>query len=100
MYAGQIVEMAETGELLAHPRHPYTVGLLQSLPDVTARTRYLRPIAGAPPSLINPPGGCRFYERCPLRLEQCRTWETGLLEAGPDHMARCWRHDQVENRDA
>jgi peptide/nickel transport system ATP-binding protein len=100
MYAGQIVEMASTRALLAHPRHPYTVGLLQSLPDITAEGRYLRPIAGAPPSLINPPAGCRFYERCPLRAERCRTWETELLEAGPDHVVRCWRHDSVEIGDA
>ena len=96
MYAGQIVEMAPTRELLAHPRHPYTVGLLQSLPDVTTPTRYLRPIAGAPPSLIDPPSGCRFYERCPLRLEQCRTWETTLLKVDADYAVRCWRHEFVE----
>ncbi len=100
MYAGQIVEMAETHDLLTRPRHPYTVGLLQSLPDVTSHARYLRPIAGTPPSLINPPGGCRFYDRCPLRTEKCRTWETSLLEVGPRHTARCWRHDLVENSDA
>ena len=95
MYAGQIVEMATTRDLLARPRHPYTVGLLQSLPDVHAPTRYLRPIAGAPPTLVDPPSGCRFYERCPLRVEQCRTWESSLLDVETNYVVRCWRHESV-----
>jgi len=96
MYAGQIVEMAETRELVARPKHPYTVGLLRSLPSMTTRSRYLQPIPGAPPSLINLPIGCRFFERCPLRGEECRTWKTELLEAGPGHATRCLRHELVE----
>src|SRR6185312_3911415 len=66
MYAGKIVEQAETAALLTTPRHPYTRGLLDSLPTTGERTRYLRPISGAPPDLAQPPRGCRFHPRCPL----------------------------------
>ena len=96
MYAGQIVELADTETLLTRPRHPYTVGLLRSLPRTDNPSRYLTPIPGSPPSLIDPPRGCRFYERCPLHTEDCRTWTTELLPVGAGHMARCWRHEQVE----
>jgi peptide/nickel transport system ATP-binding protein/oligopeptide transport system ATP-binding protein len=96
MYAGQIVEMAPVRQLIRNPRHPYTVGLLNSLPDVTSSGRYLQPISGAPPSLIDPPSGCRFYDRCSLRTDECRTWQTELLEIESGHVTRCWRHEQVE----
>jgi len=96
MYGGQIVEIGDTATLLTRPRHPYTVGLLRSLPGAT-ETRYLTPIAGAPPSLIDPAPGCRFYDRCPLHMDECRTWDTTLLPVGPGHSVRCWRHDYVED---
>jgi oligopeptide/dipeptide ABC transporter ATP-binding protein len=99
MYAGQIVEMAPARQLIRNPRHPYTVGLLKSLPDVSSGGRYLQPISGAPPSLIDPPGGCRFYDRCSLRVDECRTWQTELMEVEPGHVARCWRHALVESFD-
>jgi peptide/nickel transport system ATP-binding protein len=95
MYGGQIVEQGDTTTLLTQPKHPYTLGLLKSLPG-SAGGRYLTPIPGAPPSLIDPPRGCRFADRCPLALESCRTWQTELLPVGPEHLARCIRHDQVE----
>jgi len=97
MYGGQIVEMGTAATLLTRPRHPYTVGLLRSLPGTTA-TRYLTPIPGAPPSLVDPAPGCRFYDRCPLHTERCRTWATELLDVEADgrHLARCWRHEEVE----
>jgi peptide/nickel transport system ATP-binding protein/oligopeptide transport system ATP-binding protein len=96
MYAGQMVETAPTRELIFRPRHPYTVGLLNSVPRVDTENRYLTPISGAPPSLVDPPTGCRFYDRCPLRIDQCRTWDTELLAVGEEHHARCLRHDAVE----
>ncbi|HZT97036.1 MAG TPA: ABC transporter ATP-binding protein [Chloroflexota bacterium] len=100
MYAGQIVESAPTARLLARPRHPYTVGLLRSLPRLDSGDRYLTPIAGAPPSLVDPPTGCRFYDRCPLREDACRVWKTQLLEVEEGHTTRCRRHAQVELTDA
>ncbi len=96
MYAGQIVELADTSTLLTRPRHPYTIGLLRSLPDTDSGSRYLQPIAGAPPSLIDVAPGCRFAPRCPLVTEHCRSWNTELLQAGPGHTVRCWRHEETE----
>jgi len=96
MYAGQIVEIADVRELIRRPKHPYTVGLLGSLPAIETADRYLRPIPGAPPSLVDPPSECRFLERCPLAAEECRTWQTELLEVGDRHGSRCVRHGLVE----
>lgn len=96
MYAGQIVEMTDSENLLTHPRHPYTIGLLHSMPGRDTGSRYLKPIPGAPPSLIDPPQGCRFHDRCPLAEEACLTWETELLDVRPGHTARCRRFPEVE----
>jgi len=96
MYAGQIVEMADTETILTRPSHPYTIGLLRSLPGRDSSSRYLTPIPGAPPSLLNPRPGCRFYERCALHTDECRVWQTELIEVEPGHWARCRRHDHVE----
>lgn len=96
MYGGQIVEIADAETLLTRPKHPYTVGLLRSLPGRDTGSRYLTPIPGAPPDLVDPPQGCRFFDRCPLRGEECRTWKTELLTVGTQHMARCRRHQFVE----
>jgi oligopeptide/dipeptide ABC transporter ATP-binding protein len=101
MYAGEIVELSDTATLLGGPRHPYTISLLRSLPDVTSQSRYLRSIGGAPPALVDLPGGCRFAPRCPLALDRCREWDTELLEAGAGgHTARCWRHEETRREDA
>ncbi len=96
MYGGQIVEVADVTTLLTRPRHPYTVGLLHSLPGQQTGSRYLTPIPGSPPDLVDPPRGCRFYERCPLRTDACLTWTTELLAVAPGHTARCIRHMDVE----
>jgi oligopeptide/dipeptide ABC transporter ATP-binding protein len=95
MYAGQIVEQGEVGTVLREPRHPYTMGLLASLPGIGAPQRYLRPISGAPPSLLDPPSGCRFHPRCPYAVEQCASWTPELLPVGPRHTAACWRQDAI-----
>ncbi|MDQ3226145.1 MAG: ABC transporter ATP-binding protein [Chloroflexota bacterium] len=95
MYAGQIVEQGEVRTVLRAPRHPYTMGLLASLPGIGARERYLQPIAGAPPSLLDPPSGCRFHPRCTYAVEQCRSWTPELLPVGPGHGAACWRQDAI-----
>ena len=95
MYAGQVVEAGPVRRLIREPRHPYTVGLLNSLPRLDQESRYLVPIPGAPPNLASPPTGCRFAPRCPLALDECRNWETELLEVGERHQARCLRHEIV-----
>ena len=93
MYAGQVVESAPIRELIRSPRHPYTVGLLSSLPGLDANSRYLVPIPGAPPSMTELTPGCRFADRCPLVLDECRSWDTELLEVAPGHRSRCLRHE-------
>jgi oligopeptide/dipeptide ABC transporter ATP-binding protein len=101
MYAGVVVETADVLTLFAHPLHPYTTGLLTSIPrtDRTGGTkRRLNTIRGIVPSLLDLPVGCRFSDRCPEFHEPCRKWEPPL--AGPadatdsNHQVRCWLHHQ------
>jgi oligopeptide/dipeptide ABC transporter ATP-binding protein len=75
MYAGHIVESGDVHTIFQQPRHPYTIGLMNSLPKVTEDEEWLEPIQGAPPSLINLPSGCPFHPRCFLSQgrERCRT---------------------------
>jgi oligopeptide transport system ATP-binding protein len=91
MYAGFIVEEAAVRALYREPRHPYTVGLLGSLPrlDETRATR-LTSIEGLPPDLIDLPAGCPFYGRCRYRIERCATENPPLTAVGPGHRAACW----------
>jgi peptide/nickel transport system ATP-binding protein len=95
MYAGRCVEQGQVDDLFYDPQHPYTVGLLASMPRLNrSRKARLDPIPGNPPSLLNPPSGCTFHPRCPYRDQVpddlCRTTEPDLLEPPPGHPARCW----------
>jgi peptide/nickel transport system ATP-binding protein len=92
MYAGEVVERAATDRIFAAPQHPYTWGLLRSMPRLDRpRDEPLVPIPGRPPSLIAPPKGCRFYPRCPYEPEQARDTHPDLEGAAdePGHMVRC-----------
>ncbi|MBM4434595.1 MAG: ABC transporter ATP-binding protein [Chloroflexi bacterium] len=94
MYAGRIVEKADTAELFANPKMPYTWGLLRSIPRLDERRKEkLVPIEGLPPDLISLPPGCKFEPRCQYRRDVCREREPELASvpnAKPDHEARCW----------
>ena len=91
MYAGQVVETAPTPELFAHPRHPYTEGLMESIPRLDRPRARLHSIPGSVPAATAWPQGCRFHPRCPYAWDKCRTEEPPLLETGTDgHTARCW----------
>jgi oligopeptide transport system ATP-binding protein len=79
MYAGRFVEEAATGELFARPRHPYTLGLLESLPRLNAVGRRLAPIEGQPPDLAHLPPGCSFRPRCPFAIDQCQSESPDLI---------------------
>ncbi len=81
MYAGSVVEAGEVGAIFRSPRHPYTWALLSALPRVDAAHEHLRPIPGAPPSLLNLPPECPFLSRCPKALSRCRTDAMPPLEA-------------------
>jgi oligopeptide/dipeptide ABC transporter ATP-binding protein len=95
MYAGQVVEEGATADIITDPRHPYTQALLDALPQAGLRGE-LRSIRGAPPSLIDVPAGCRFAPRCQYATDECRSWDTELLDSGEhEHTARCRRHDAI-----
>lgn len=90
-YAGKLVELGPAQELRARPRHPYTQGLLRAFPSVHGGTVELSSISGPPPSLRNPPPGCRFHPRCPVAVDRCRVAPgPELLQLGPLHAAACW----------
>jgi peptide/nickel transport system ATP-binding protein len=92
MYAGKVVEIADTSEIFDRPQHPYTEMLINSLPrlgDDTVRTG----ISGRPPSLLNPPAGCRFADRCPLADARCRQVLPELIELEPGHFAACLKRE-------
>jgi peptide/nickel transport system ATP-binding protein len=92
MYAGKLAEKAPTDELVASPRHPYTQLLISSLPEVGVRyaDKRLTGIPGKPPSLLNPPVGCRFRDRCPLAFDKC-VEEPPFVEVERDHWVACWK---------
>jgi oligopeptide transport system ATP-binding protein len=91
MYAGFIVEESAVKELYANPRHPYTLGLLGSLPRLDEdRPTRLRSIEGLPPDLIDLPPGCPFYARCSYRIERCQQENPPLETVGPHHRVACW----------
>lgn len=91
MYAGQIVESAPTGTLLAAPLHPYTQALLASLPQYAEPGRPLPTLAGQLNILAASAGGCSFSERCPLATDRCCNESQQLLEIAPSHLVRCWK---------
>jgi len=92
MYAGKLAEKAPTESIIHAPRHPYTKMLISSLPEVGVRysERKLEGIPGNPPQLLNPPGGCRFRERCPVAFEKCME-EPPFIKVGEGHYIACWR---------
>ena len=90
MYAGRIVEMGRTADIIERPMHPYTKGLIGSVPSQNTRGHPLAQIPGMTPSLLKLPTGCAFKARCPIAIDKCS--EMPALEAHrPDQLARCWR---------
>lgn len=91
MYAGTIVEYADTRTLFARPIHPYTWGLFQAMPRLDSPTRALRPLRGAPPKMVDPPDQCPFLPRCAKATNQCRTSPMPkLVDVEPDHPVACY----------
>jgi oligopeptide/dipeptide ABC transporter ATP-binding protein len=91
MYAGRIVESASADDIYAAPRHPYTIGLLRSVPRLDRpASEKLAPIEGQPPNALNLPSGCAFHPRCPFAIDRCRAEIPALMHVGGDHMAACW----------
>jgi oligopeptide/dipeptide ABC transporter ATP-binding protein len=96
MYAGEIMELATTDELFARPRHPYTIGLIGSIPRAQ-RSQPLMPIPGTPPDLIGLAPGCPFAPRCAWVSDECRSGEIPFMQVGPDHWSRCIRADHLDD---
>ncbi|HUV58609.1 MAG TPA: ABC transporter ATP-binding protein [Desulfatiglandales bacterium] len=96
MYAGKVVEEAQTVAIFEDPKHPYTQGLLKSIPKLGQRSRHgrerLKEIAGIVPSLYELPPGCSFYPRCLQRMELCQEHVPELVDIGGNHWVSCWLH--------
>lgn len=102
MYAGQVVESGSKWDIFKHPQHPYTKGLLRSVPRLDQRKdEPLTPIIGTPPDLIKPPTGCAFCARCGEAMDICAAVEPDEFAAGDDHGVRCWlMHPLAKERGA
>lgn len=94
MYAGRIVELANVGPLFADTQHPYSRGLLKSVPNIALDELDLYQMKGAPPSLLKLPDGCSFNPRCEQRMDVCSIHEPELLEVNPEHHCACWLHQE------
>jgi peptide/nickel transport system ATP-binding protein len=91
MYAGRIVEKAPVAQLFAQPQHPYTIGLLGSIPSMHVEQDRLHAIDGQVPTPMTRIEGCRFAPRCPFAVAQCRAGDPPLLAVAPQQQAACWR---------
>ena len=89
LYAGQMMEEADTGTIFKQPRHPYTQHLIRSLPKIDDKSERVS-IPGQPPALDNPPSGCRFHPRCPHAMDICQAEVPALDQVGPDHRVACF----------
>lgn len=96
MYAGRIIERGTAKEIYGNPRHPYTIGLLNSVPRLDEpRKEQLDPIEGLPPDLIGLPPGCAFRPRCKFAIDRCATDTPTLTEVSDGHTSACWVSDQL-----
>jgi peptide/nickel transport system ATP-binding protein len=95
MYAGNVCEIDQTGDLFEHPRHPYTALLLAAVPRLDMR-KTLSIIPGNIPNLIEPPSGCRFHPRCKYVSDKCKQTPPELVEIGPDHFIACHNWDSIK----
>jgi len=97
MYAGRVVEQGPVGAVYGDPRHPYTRGLLASIPRLTTARGRLPSIEGGAPSLIDPPAGCAFVPRCPYAVDRCREHDPAIRPVdGPAHLAACHRSEELD----
>ena len=92
MYASHLVELGTKNELFAHPLHPYTVGLLNSIPRLDTKTKYLTPITGSVCNMLEPPQGCKFHPRCAHAMDICTQEIPPLKEVAPGHFVACHLH--------
>ena len=94
MYAAKMVEVGDVLDVFADPKHPYSRGLLRSVPNIELDGAELYKMEGAPPSLLHPPKGCRFHPRCPYVMDICRSEEPPIEPVGELQLAACWLYQQ------
>ncbi len=101
MYGGQIMEMGSVNAIFYAPLHPYTMGLLRSIPKVGAERERLQSIAGTPPDMIAPPSGCPFFPRCTYAMQICKEKAVPQFSRGEGHTVRCWMvHEDAPKNEA
>jgi peptide/nickel transport system ATP-binding protein len=102
MYAAKPAEQGTYKDIFYHAHHPYTWGLMRSLPRLAVQGQDLKPIAGSPPSLLRPPAGCRFHLRCPYAMDVCSTTEPAFeaVEGSAQHRAACHLDAQTQHQEA
>ena len=96
MYAGKVIETANAVELFKKPNHPYTQGLLDSIPKLDEKKKFLYDIPGVVPDPRHFPKGCKFHPRCSHCFEKCKTQEPNIKEIAPGHQSACWLNDKTE----
>jgi len=90
MYAGNLVEFADTVRIFKNPAHPYTIALMSAFPSIKGEKRKLQGLPGEPPDLLRPPSGCRFHPRCPYATAVCTESPPEYREVQPQHYVACW----------
>ncbi|WP_047980323.1 ABC transporter ATP-binding protein [Ornithinibacillus contaminans] len=96
MYAGKPAEFTETKKLFDNGKHPYTVGLMNSIPKISPNKEKLNPITGLPPNLSNLPAGCSFAPRCKHAMESCLSQDPTLIQVDENHLVRCLLYEEVK----
>ena len=97
MYAGRLAEVGPVEQIFLNPRHPYTRGLLNSVPSIRLEDpKALQGLEGSPPNLAAPPPGCRFHPRCPDRMAVCRRREPAWTQLEEGHGVSCFLYEEVE----
>jgi oligopeptide/dipeptide ABC transporter ATP-binding protein len=95
MYAAKMAEVGTAEAVFAEPKHPYTQGLMRSVPNIKLDGAELYKMGGQPPSLLHPPSGCRFHPRCPFVMEVCSQAEPSFEPVVADHLASCWIYQEA-----
>jgi oligopeptide/dipeptide ABC transporter ATP-binding protein len=95
MYASHVVELGDKRAIFRNPQHPYTVGLLNSIPRLDTQAKYLMPITGTVCNMMEPPTGCKFHPRCAHAMDICRREVPVLREIAPGHRAACHLHTRM-----
>jgi peptide/nickel transport system ATP-binding protein len=95
MYAAKMAEVGDVNEVFADPKHPYTQGLLRSVPNIRLDEGELYKMGGAPPNLLHPPVGCRFNPRCPHVMDICKAADPAFEPVESDHLASCWLYQEA-----